>query len=57
MQQVVDWLADPRYPVDGLVTHIYDLDDWQQALATASAGPRAQAVKVTLRPNPHIPLV
>ena len=55
--QVVDWLADPAYPVDGLVTHVYDLADWTQALATASAGPAAQAVKVTLRPNDSVPLV
>jgi threonine dehydrogenase-like Zn-dependent dehydrogenase len=51
MAQVVEWLGDPAYPVDHLVTHAYDLDDWHQALATASAGPRAEAVKVTLRPN------
>jgi threonine dehydrogenase-like Zn-dependent dehydrogenase len=51
MAQVVEWLGDPAYPVDHLVTHAYDLADWRQALATASAGPRAEAVKVTLRPN------
>jgi threonine dehydrogenase-like Zn-dependent dehydrogenase len=57
MDQVVEWLADTRYRVDGMVTHIYDLDQWQQAMTAASAGPKAQAVKVTLRPNPGIPLV
>jgi threonine dehydrogenase-like Zn-dependent dehydrogenase len=51
MAQVADWLTDRAYPVDHLVTHTYALDDWHQALATASAGPAAQAVKVTLRPN------
>lgn len=57
MAQVVEWLADPRYPVDGIVTHTFDLDDWKQGLATASAGPSAECVKATLRPNPGIPLV
>jgi threonine dehydrogenase-like Zn-dependent dehydrogenase len=57
MSEVVGWLADPAFPVDGLVTHTFGLDDWQRALATASAGPRASAVKVALRPNPGVPLV
>ncbi len=57
MHQVTDWLADPRYRVDDLVTHTYDLSDWTDALVTASAGPRAGAVKVTLRPNPDLPMV
>ena len=55
--QVREWLSDPGYRVDGLVTHIADLDDWTQALTTASSGPAAGAVKVTLRPNPDLPLV
>jgi len=54
---VVDWLADPAYPVDHLVTHVAAIDDWRAALATASAGPRAGAVKVALRPNEALPLV
>ena len=57
MEQVAEWLADPDYRVDGLVTHQYELDQWQQGLSTASAGPGAQAVKVTLRPNEDLPLV
>lgn len=57
MAQVVDWLGDPGYRVDGLVTHTYDLEDWKQALATASAGPTAGCVKATLRPDPGIALV
>ncbi|MEU4420463.1 alcohol dehydrogenase catalytic domain-containing protein [Actinoplanes sp. NPDC024001] len=56
MAEVVEWLGDPAYPVDDLVTHVYGLDDWRAALATASAGPRAGAVKVTLRPDPAVPL-
>lgn len=54
MEQVVDWLAEPAYAVDGVVTHRYALEDWREALETASAGPAAGAVKVTLRPNPDL---
>jgi threonine dehydrogenase-like Zn-dependent dehydrogenase len=57
MDQVVEWLGDAAYPVDHLVTHVYPLDDWRRALSTASAGPRAGAVKVALRPNASVPLV
>lgn len=57
MDQVVEWLGDAAYPVDHLVTHVYALDDWRTALSTASAGPRAGAVKVALRPNASIPLM
>jgi threonine dehydrogenase-like Zn-dependent dehydrogenase len=57
MSEVVRWLADPAYPVDHLVTHSYPLAEWRQALRVASAGPRAGAVKVTLRPNLDLPLV
>ncbi len=51
MAQVAEWLADDDYRVDHLVTHTFDIDDWQEALSVASAGPRSHAVKVTLRPG------
>jgi threonine dehydrogenase-like Zn-dependent dehydrogenase len=57
MAEVLEWLADPAYPVDALVTHTFALDDWRLALRTASAAARAHAVKVTLRPDPGVPLV
>ncbi|MGV1037423.1 MAG: zinc-dependent alcohol dehydrogenase [Candidatus Nanopelagicales bacterium] len=57
MAQVVDWLADDEYPVDGIVTHTFGLNDWKQAMETASAGSQVKSVKTTLRPNPDIPLV
>jgi threonine dehydrogenase-like Zn-dependent dehydrogenase len=57
MAEVVDWLADPAFAVDALVTHVFDLADWSRALAIASAGPAAGCVKATLRPNPAVPLV
>ena len=50
-------IASGSYRVDGMVTHTYTLDEWQQGLTTASAGPKAQAVKVTLRPNEDLPLL
>ncbi len=55
--QIREWLADDRYPVDGIVTHEFALDEWRNALATASDGPRAACVKAVLRPNPGLPLV
>ena len=57
MAQVVEWLGDADYPVDGIVTHTFDLPEWKRALETASAGPNASAVKTTLRPNTEIPRV
>lgn len=48
MEQVVEWMADDRYRVDGLVTHDFPLSHWQRALAVASAGPHQGAVKVVL---------
>ncbi|GAA2625677.1 zinc-dependent alcohol dehydrogenase [Paractinoplanes durhamensis] len=57
MAQIVEWLADPAYPVDGVVTHTFGLPEWRTGLDTAAAGPRAGAVKVALRPNPDLPLV
>ena len=56
-EQVLEWLADPSYPVDGMVTHTYELGDWKRAFQTASNGPAAQAVRVGLRPNPDLALV
>jgi threonine dehydrogenase-like Zn-dependent dehydrogenase len=57
MAQVVEWLADPGYRVDHLVTQVRPLDAWQAGLADAAAGPRVGCVKSTLRPNPELPLV
>lgn len=53
----LEWLADPTYPVDGFLTHVFDLPDWRRALDTASKGPAAGAIRVGLRPNPDLPLV
>lgn len=56
-EQTLEWLGDRAYPVDGLVTHTFDLADWKQAVHTASLGPAAQAIRVGLRPNADLPLV
>jgi len=56
-EQMVEWLGDPSYPVDGLVTHVFDLAEWKTAIETASKGPAASAVRVAMRPNPDLPIV
>jgi threonine dehydrogenase-like Zn-dependent dehydrogenase len=56
-EQMVEWLGDPSYPVDGLVTHVFDLTEWKPAIETASKGPGASAVRVAMRPNPDLQLV
>ncbi|NQU37306.1 MAG: zinc-binding dehydrogenase, partial [Actinobacteria bacterium] len=57
MAQIVDWLGDDNYRVDGIVTHTFALDEWKRGLATAARGPSVRSVKTTLRPNPDIPIV
>jgi len=55
-----EWLADSSFPVDGVVTHRFPLDEYGAALSTADAGVAAGAVKVVfegpaaaiLRPAP-----
>ena len=56
-EQMVEWLGDPSYPVDGLVTHVFDLTEWKTAIETASKGPGASAIRVAMRPNPDLYLV
>ena len=56
-EQMVEWLGDPSYPVDGLVTHVFDLTEWKTAIETASKGPGASAIRVAMRPNPDLHLV
>ncbi len=43
-----EWLSDPTFPVDGLVTHRFPLEDVSKALAIARAGATIGAVKVVL---------
>jgi threonine dehydrogenase-like Zn-dependent dehydrogenase len=46
---VGEWLSDSAYAVGGVVTHTFPLQDYADALATATAGPAAGAVKVVFR--------
>ena len=39
-------MSDASFPVDGVVTHRFPLDEYQAALAIAQAGTAAGAVKV-----------
>jgi threonine dehydrogenase-like Zn-dependent dehydrogenase len=47
-----EWLADADYPVDMILTHRFPLDRYAEALQTASAGPRARAIRVALEIPP-----
>jgi threonine dehydrogenase-like Zn-dependent dehydrogenase len=52
---VREWLTDPSFPVDTLVTHRYPLDASDAAIATAAAGEAVGAVKVVFE-GPSSPL-
>jgi threonine dehydrogenase-like Zn-dependent dehydrogenase len=43
---VREWLTDPSFPADSLVTHRYPLAAFETAIATAAAGEAMGAVKV-----------
>jgi threonine dehydrogenase-like Zn-dependent dehydrogenase len=45
---VREWLSDDTYPAEMILTHRFALDDYARALETASAGPRARAIRVAL---------
>ncbi len=44
-----EWLLDPGFAVDGVVTHRFPLDDFSRAIATARDGAAVGAVKVVLQ--------
>jgi len=57
---VREWLTDPFFPIDNMVTHRFPLDEFDTALQTAAAGTSVGAVKVvfegpigSLRRLPH----
>ncbi|MGH7723570.1 MAG: zinc-dependent alcohol dehydrogenase [Candidatus Dormibacteria bacterium] len=52
---VREWLTDPSFPADSLVTHRYPLDAYETAIATAAAGEAMGAVKVVFE-DPMSPL-
>jgi threonine dehydrogenase-like Zn-dependent dehydrogenase len=52
---VREWLTEPSFPADNLVTHRYPLAEFEMALATAAAGEAAGAIKVVFE-DPSSPL-
>lgn len=52
---VREWLSEPSFPADSLVTHRYPLAAYETALATAAAGEAAGAIKVVFE-DPSSPL-
>ena len=52
---VREWLCEPSFPADNLVTHRYPLAEYEVALATAAAGEAAGAIKVVFE-DPSSPL-
>ena len=46
---VREWLADPTFPADSIVTHRYPLEEYNRAIETATAGISAGAVKVVFQ--------
>jgi threonine dehydrogenase-like Zn-dependent dehydrogenase len=52
---VREWLIDPSFPADSLVTHRYPLDAFETAIATAVAGEALGAIKVVFE-DPSSPL-
>jgi threonine dehydrogenase-like Zn-dependent dehydrogenase len=43
-----DLLSDPTFPTDGLVTHRFPMDDWQDAVRVFQDKRRSGAVKIVL---------
>ena len=43
---VRDWLADPAFPADGLVTHRFPVDQYPEAISVATASPENGACRV-----------
>jgi len=48
-EMAVEILASGTYPTDGLVTHIYPLSEYRQALQTAMDKGKTQSMKVAIR--------
>ena len=45
-QIVLDWIKEGRLPLEGLLTHTFRIEDYQQALRVAMSKGRYSAVKV-----------
>ena len=45
---VIRWIADHTILTEGVVTHVYDLDDWEEAFQKSASG--EDSIKVIIRP-------
>jgi threonine dehydrogenase-like Zn-dependent dehydrogenase len=50
VDRALDILAEGLLPGDAVITHHFGLDDYQEAVSTALARSRSQAIKVVFRP-------
>jgi threonine dehydrogenase-like Zn-dependent dehydrogenase len=46
---VIEWISDGKLPTNGVETHIFKLDQWEQAFALAESG-KEDALKIVLVP-------
>ena len=47
---VIEWIGNGKLPTDGIVSHKFSLDDWEEAFELARTG-KDGAMKVVLMPN------
>ncbi|MDR1744140.1 MAG: zinc-binding dehydrogenase, partial [Planctomycetota bacterium] len=47
---VIEWIANGKLPTEGVVTHVYKLDDWKEAFELALSG-KDGANRVVITPN------
>ncbi|MDR3210412.1 MAG: alcohol dehydrogenase catalytic domain-containing protein [Planctomycetota bacterium] len=43
---VIEWIANGKLPTEGVVTHVYKLDKWQEAFELAASGENATRVVI-----------
>lgn len=48
-QYAIEWIACGKLPTSGVVSHVFKLDDWQEAFELAASG--ANATRVVIVPN------
>jgi threonine dehydrogenase-like Zn-dependent dehydrogenase len=47
---VIEWIGSGKLPTEGVVTHVYKLDDWQEAFELALSG-KDGANRVVITPS------
>ena len=45
---VIEWIAEGSIPTEGVVSHVFALEDWHEAFEVAESG--ADAIKVVIKP-------